>query len=227
MSNIYLSPSNQNHNIGFGNYGTEQDEMHKVGEAVKDILERCNETCYISHKSMTFQQAVEESNKLKCDIHIAIHSNAFNKAVRGTQSMYVSDSGFKLSNAIYKRLEAFTPTLDRGCRQNDNLYELNHTVATAAYLELMFHDNKEDATLIMNNIEKLAEIIARGICEYLKVPFVEKKIVKEVDKDNIDVIAPAGHYYKIQVGAFSHKSYADAEAARLKALGIKNIVTLD
>ena len=226
MSNIYLSPSNQNKNIGYGTYGTEQDRMHEIGEAVKDILERCNETCYISHKSMTFQQAVAESNKLKCNIHVAIHSNAFNKTVRGTQAMYVSDSGFKLSNAIYKRLEAFTPVNDRGCKKNSNLYELNYTHAICAYLELMFHDNKEDATLIMNNIGKLGELIARGICEYLKVTFVEKKIVKEVDK-NIDVIAPQGHYFKIQVGAFSHKSYADAEAARLKALGIKNIVTLD
>ena len=175
---IYLSPSNQNRNIGYGNYGTEQDEMHKVGEATKRILERCKQQTYISHKSMTFQQAVAESNKLKCDIHIAIHSNAFNKTVRGTQAMYVSDSGFKLSNAIYKRLEAFTPTADRGCRQNDNLYELNNTVAVAAYLELMFHDNKEDATLIMNNIEKLGELIAKGVCEYLKIPFIEKSAIK-------------------------------------------------
>ena len=222
---IYLSPSNQNRNIGYGNYGTEQDEMHKVGEATKRILERCKQQTYISHKSMTFQQAVAESNKLKCDIHIAIHSNAFNKTVRGTQSMYVSNNGFKLSNAIYKRLEAFTPTTDRGCRQNDNLYELNNTVAVAAYLEIAFHDSPLDSVFIMNNIEKIAEIIARGICEYLKVPFVEKEVVKVSDK-KIDVIAPQGHYFKIQVGAFSHKSYADAEAERINKLGIKAFVTL-
>ena len=95
MSNIYLSPSNQNRNIGYGTYGTEQDRMHQIGEATKRILERCNQTTYISHKSMTFQQAVAESNKLKCNVHIAIHSNAFNKEVRGTQTMYVSSNGFK------------------------------------------------------------------------------------------------------------------------------------
>ena len=77
----------------------------------------------------------------------------------------------------------------------------------------------------MNNTEKIAEIIARGICEYLKVSFVEKEVVKEVDK-NIDVIAPTGHYFKIQVGAYSHKSYADAESQRLNKLGIKAFVTL-
>ena len=221
MSKIYLSPSNQNHNIGFGNYGTEQDEMHKVGEALKDILERCGETVYISHKSMTFQQAVAESNKLKCDMHIAIHSNAFNKTVRGTQSMYVSNNGFKLSNAIYKRLEAFTPTKDRGCRKNDNLYELNYTTAVAAYLETAFHDNPLDATLIMNNTEKIAEIIARGICEYLKVPFVEKEVVKEADKD-IDV----NTFYRVITGSFNSRNNANDRIAELKAKGFESFIDI-
>ena len=225
MSKIYINPSNQDHNVGYGNYGTEQKRMFEVGEALKIILERCKQTAYISKKGMTFQQAVAESNKLKCNIHVAIHSNAFNKTARGTQTMYVSDNGYKLSNAIYKRLEAFTPTADRGCRQNDNLYELNNTVAVAAYLEIAFHDSPLDSVFIMNNIEKIAEIIARGVCEYLKVPFVEKEVVKEVDK-NTNVIAPTGHYYKIQVGAFSNKENADAEAERINKLGIKAFVTL-
>ena len=223
MSNIYLSPSNQNHNIGFGNYGTEQDEMHKIGEAVKDILERCNQTTYISHKSMTFQQAVAESNKLNCGIHIAIHSNAFNKTVRGTQAMYVSDSGFKLSNAIYKRLEAFTPTADRGCRQNDNLYELNYTTAVAAYLEIAFHDSPLDSVFIMNNIEKLAELIARGICEYLKVPFVEKEVVKVADK-NIDVNKDV--FYRVVTGSFNSRENADKRIAELKKAGFESFIAL-
>ena len=222
--NIYLSPSNQNRNIGYGTYGTEQDVMHRVGEATKRILERCDQTTYISHKSMTFQQAVAESNKLKCNVHIAIHSNAFNKTVRGTQAMYVSDSGYKLANGIYKRLEAFTPTPDRGCRQNDNLYELNHTVAVAAYLEIMFHDSPLDSVFIMNNIEKLAEIIARGICEYLKVPFVEKEIVKEVDK-NIDVNKDV--FYRVVTGSFNDRSNADDRIAKLKKAGFESFIAIE
>ena len=221
MSNIYLSPSNQNKNIGYGNYGTEQKRMFEIGEALKIILERCKQTVYISKKGMTFQQAVTESNELKCNIHVAMHSNAFNKTVRGTQSMYVSNNGFKLSNAIYKRLEAFTPTKDRGCRKNNGLYELSQTHAVAAYLELMFHDNKEDATLIMNNIEKLAEIIARGICEYLKVPFVEKEVVKVSDK-NIDV----NIFYRVITGSFNNRNNANDRIAELKAKGFESFIDI-
>jgi N-acetylmuramoyl-L-alanine amidase len=221
MSKIYLSPSNQNRNIGYGTYGTEQDVMHRVGEATKKILERCKQTTYISRKNMTFQQAVAESNKLKCDIHIAIHSNAFNKTVRGTQSMYVSDNGHKLANEIYKRLEAFTPVEDRGCRQNDNLYELNYTVAVCAYLELMFHDNKEDSLLIINNIEKLAELIARGICEYLKVKFVEKEVVKVVDKKvNVNTL------YRVMAGSYNNRTNADNQVKKLESMGIEAAIMI-
>ena len=216
MSNIYLSPSNQNHNIGFGNYGTEQDEMHKIGEAVKDILERCNQTTYISHKSMTFQQAVTESNKLKCNIHVAIHSNAFNKIVRGTQAMYVSNSGKSLSNAIYKQLSAFTPIVDRGCKHKTNLYELNATTAVCAYLELMFHDNEDDANLIINNIEKIAELIAKGVCEYLKIPFIEKP--KPVINTTM---------YRVVTGSFANRSNAEDRIAELKSKGFESFIAIN
>ena len=92
--------------------------------------------------------------------------------------MYVSDGGKSLSSAIYKRLSAFTPIVDRGCREKTNLYELNATSAVCSYLEIMFHDNKGDANLIINNIEKIAELIAKGVCEYLKIPFIEKSAIK-------------------------------------------------
>ena len=177
MSKIYISPSNQDHNVGYGNYGTEQKRMFEVGEALKIILERCKQTVYISKKGMTFQQAVTESNKLDVDIHLALHSNAFNSLIRGTLAMYVSNGGKSLSSAIYKQLSAFTPIVDRGCREKTNLYELNATSAVCAYLELMFHDNEDDANLIINNIEKIAELIAQGVCEYLKVPYIVKPVI--------------------------------------------------
>ena len=177
MSKIYISPSQQGSNVGYGNYGTEQKRMFEVGEALKIILERCKVTSYISKKGMTFQQAVTESNKLDVDIHLAIHSNAFNSLIRGTLAMYVSNGGKILSSAIYKRLSTFTPIVDRGCREKTNLYELNATTAVCSYLEIMFHDSPLDSILIINNIEKIAELIAKGVCEYLKVPFIKKPVI--------------------------------------------------
>jgi len=212
---IYLSPSNQDHNKGYGSYGSEQTRMFEIAEKLKLILERCKQTVYISKKGMTYQQAVSESNKRKCDIHIAIHSNAFNTAIRGTQTMYVSNSGKRLAQGIYDLLEAFTPTQDRGNRENKNLYELNNTTAVSAYLELMFHDNKEDATLIMNNVEYIAELIARGTCKYLKIPYIDK-IAKTSDK-----------LYHVQIGAYGIKSNADNIVKELEQKGYKPFIKFE
>ena len=183
MSKIYISPSQQDKNVGYGNYGTERDRMFQIANSLKIILERCGQTVYIAKKGMTFQQAVTESNKLKCNIHLAIHSNAFNKTCRGTQTMYVSTQGKVLSDLIYAQLSAFTPTVDRGSKRNDNLYELNETNAVCAYLELMFHDNKDDAALIINNIEKIAELIAKGVCKYTGTKYIGKPVVAKIQID--------------------------------------------
>ena len=88
----------------------------------------------------------------------------------------------------------------------------------------MFHDNKEDATLIMNNIEKLAEIIARGICEYLKVPFAEKEVVKEVDKFstvNKDI------FYRVVTGSFNNRNNANDRIAELKKAGFESFIAIE
>ena len=187
MSKIYISPSNQTGNIGYGEYGSEQKRMFEVSSALKIILERCKITSYISKKGMTFQETVAESNKLNVDIHLPIHSNAFNKTVRGTQTMYVSTQGKILSDLIYTRLSAFTPTVDRGSKRVTNLYELNCTNAVCAYLELMFHDNAQDSLLIINNIEHIAELIAQGVCEYLKIKYVEKPVVAKIDQNVLEL----------------------------------------
>ena len=222
MSKIYLSPSNQDKNMGYGNYGTEQKRMFEVAEELKFILERCGQTVYISKKGMTFQQAVAESNKLKCDIHIAIHSNAFNKECRGTLAMYVSANGKKLSQAIYNQLEPFTPTEDRGNKLNKNLYELNKTHAVCAYLEIAFHDNKEDATLIMNNIEYIAVLIAKGICKYLNINYIAKVVVAPKEIPRVD-----GKLYKVQVGAFSQRSNAEDLKEKLEKEGYKTYIAIE
>ena len=216
MSKIYISPSNQDHNKGYGNYGTEQNRMFQIGEALKIILERCKQTVYISKKGMTFQQAVKESNDLKCDIHLAIHSNAFNKTIRGTQTMYVSTQGKILSDLIYARLSAFTPVVDRGSKRNDNLYELNATTAVCSYLEIMFHDNEDDANLIINNIEKIAELIAKGVCEYLKIPFIEKP--KPVINTTM---------YRVVTGSFADRSNAEDRIAELKKAGFESFIAIN
>jgi N-acetylmuramoyl-L-alanine amidase len=195
---IYVSPSQQVNNIGYGNYGSESKRCFEIARALEPILQRCGFVVYTAPQGITFQAAVKESNKYKCDLHICIHTNAFNGKTRGTLGMYASEEGKKLTTSIYNKLSKFTPTADLGVRRNLDLFELNKTYAVASYIEVAFHDNKEDASLITLNIEAIASLIARGVCEYAKVPYVER----------IDPIKIAK--YQVIAGTFSSRANAEA-----------------
>ena len=217
MTKIYISPSQQPHNVGYGNYGTEQDRMFQLGLELKETLERCGNTVYIAKKGITYQAATKESNDLKCDLHLVLHSNAATGKARGTLSMYYSDNGKKLASALYNNLSAFTPTSDRGCYENKNLYELSNTEGVAAYMEIAFHDNKEDATMIMDNMEIISDLIAKGVCKYLGKPFIAKVVKSSI---------VTGTFFRVVTGSFEDRANADDRVAELKKSGFESFITV-
>lgn len=171
MKKIYISPSNQENNVGYGNYGTEELRMNEIGKITVNKLINMGYEVYTSKPQMSLNQVCMESNSLKADIHVAIHSNATADKVgraRGCEVWYREESGEgeKLAKAIYDKLSALTPVNDRGIKPSTKLYELNHTAATAVIVEVGFHNNPEDAQWIINNETKIADAITDGISEY-------------------------------------------------------------
>jgi N-acetylmuramoyl-L-alanine amidase len=205
---IFISPSQQAGNIGYGNYGSEKTRMFEIGKALKADLERCGHKVFIATEGSSYLIAARESNDAHCDLHICIHSNALNTKARGALGMYYSEKGKELTQCIYNKLADFTPTTDLGISKNSVLFELTQTYAVAAYIEVMFHDNKEDATLIMVNIETIASLIARGICDYLKTQYVVNPKPTSTVK------------YRIIVDTFTSKVSAKNRVVELQKYGI-------
>ena len=167
---IYLSPSSQTNNIGIGNYGTEAKQMRIIAGFLETRLKQAGHKVYLAESSMTLTQRVSESNKLKVDIHIAIHSNASeNHKARG--AMYITkvkDSQSKhLSEHVYKRMSEITPTNDLGDFSNNTYYEPKSVHAIMCLIEVAFHDNFEDATWIATHRQLIATAISQGIEDYL------------------------------------------------------------
>jgi N-acetylmuramoyl-L-alanine amidase len=210
MPVVYISPSTQENNIGVGNYGTEERRMNQIADIVVPMLKYNNFTVYRNRPEMTLRQVVEDSNRRNVDAHIAIHSNA--GGGRGGEVFYTSSSGKVLAADIYKYIVPLTPTSDRGIKPTDGLYEVTRTRAVAALIEIAFHDNREDAVFILNNMSAIAEAIVKGICDYFNVPF--RKAQTESPPDN-----NSGKLYKVQAGAFAEKENADKLAEQLKKDG--------
>jgi len=117
--NVYLSPSIQEGNIGYGDYGTEEKRMNEVCDVTQKHLLRHGLTVFRNRPNMTLTQVVLDSNTKDPTIHFAIHSNAFNGSVRGSE-IYChrfGGEGERLARLVYDELEAITPTKGRGVKE--------------------------------------------------------------------------------------------------------------
>jgi N-acetylmuramoyl-L-alanine amidase len=187
---IYLSPSLQENNVGVGTYGTEEKRMNELTDILEGLLADCGHTIYRNCPTWTLSQAVANSNKYKPDIHIALHSNTFNKTARGCEIWChkFGGKGEKLARSIYKYLSPLSPVEDRGIKEGYNrygdghpLYETAHTTAPAVLIEVGFHDNIQDVEWLTDCKEDIAIAIMNGINEYAGIPVVEVKPIEVID----------------------------------------------
>lgn len=133
---------------------------------------------------MTLREAVANSNSLSPDIHLAIHSNASPEAgtARGAEiyCLHYGTEEERFAQIVYEHLEAITLTPGQGVKEGHShfgpgvpLYELANSTATSALVEVAFHDQPEDAAWIIDNIEQIGLVLAKGILAYLGIPWAE------------------------------------------------------
>jgi hypothetical protein len=179
MPKVYLSPSGQIHNVGVGNYGTEEARCRKVAELAAKILKAAGVQVDMTPRSWNstladstwLNRVVGRSNAFGAHAHIAIHTNAGGRTSDGTDAWHYPGSakGKKLTEAIYTRVARVSPGSDGGIHTSPVFYETKAARAPVCYLEMAFHTNKADAASIVARPHLYAEAIAAGILEYLGV----------------------------------------------------------
>lgn len=210
---IYLSPSDQSDNLYAGMSGvSERDTCRRIADALQISLERCGfEVC--NNKIDSMIDRVKQSNVWGADLHIPLHTNAYNGKTGGTR-IFTYSTGSKAvpyARAIYKALSAISPGTSDNMTTYPTLYELRMTKAMAVYVETEFHDVAKYATWIVNNVDKIAETICKAICEVAGVKYVGAET--------------KGKLYTVQVGAFAIYANAKAMSDKLTAAGYDNFVT--
>ena len=179
---VYLSPSLQEWNVGYGNYGTEEERMNQIADVVDYELKRFGLNVVRNSPSQSLQEVVAESNAVNPKVHVAIHSNASaNGTARGPEvyTHRLGGDGERLARDIYTNLEEISPVDGFGVKEGytafngKGYYELRRTRAPAVLIEVAFHDNPQDAQFIMDNIYEIGVAIAKGILEYFGIPYRE------------------------------------------------------
>ena len=165
MFKVYISPSEQEHNIyAFGGY-TEEEICHRIGNLVQLALYRCGIQSKKAPYGQHMEESIAESNAYQPDIHLCIHTNAASGKARGCV-VFVSkldDAHLKYAQPIYNALHALVGGTDFGVR-TAGFAEIRQTTGTCVYCECEFHDNAARAEWIVNHMGDIAEALAKGIC---------------------------------------------------------------
>lgn len=169
---VYLSPSDQTKNkYAYGNTN-EAVQCGRIAKATKKALERNGIQVKIGHR-ISMAKKCAQSDAFDADLHVPIHTNAYNGSVSGTRMFCYNTTGegYKACKAIFARLAKLTPGNSENIKVYDDLYEVRKPSAPTAYIEVDFHDVPSVAKWIIENTTAIGETIARGICDYFGISF--------------------------------------------------------
>ena len=173
MKKIYLSPSDQTANKYAYGDTNEAVQCRRIADALEKALKRCG-FAVKNNKTDSMQARVKESNEWGADLHVPLHTIAYNGKVSGTRifTYNTSGNGYKCAKKIFEYLAPVTPGASENISVYDDLYEVKYTTAPCVYIESEFHDVAIVAKWIINHVEDIAEAICKGICAHFGVKYV-------------------------------------------------------
>lgn len=213
MPKVYLSPSNQTANTySYGNT-TEAIQCGRIAEECRKALVRNGVEVMVGQYD-TMANRCKASDKFGADIHVPIHTNAFNEEVSGTRIFCyeMKGKGYEYAKKVFDVLAPITIGTSENIKAAPHLFEVKTPKAPTVYIEVDFHDVPETAKWIISHTTIIGEAIAKGICDALGVEF---KMVESPDTGE----AESDVLYRVQVGAFSVKANADAYLKKVQAAG--------
>ena len=214
MPKVYISPSDQVSNTYAVGNTNEATQCRSIAQLLDAALKRCG----IESKANTtaggkngMYERAKESNDWGADLHLPIHTNAFDTKVKGTRLMAhdLNGEGYKACKAIMETLAPITPGTSDSITARPGLVEVKNTNAPCAYIEVAFHDNPEEAQWIIDHKEDIAEAICEGVCNFFGIEYKAQK---------------AETIYRVQVGAFKKKNYAKELMDDLIRLGYEAFI---
>lgn len=151
---------------GASGYLDEVTEDRKVKDAVIKYLRAAGHTVYDCTDDAGTTQSKNLANIVaKCNAHsgitldISIHLNAGGGT--GCEVYYTSSKGKTYAGKVSAAVAKALGIKDRGAKESDILYVLNHTTAPAILVECCFVDNKTDQSKW--DVDKCAKAIVEAV----------------------------------------------------------------
>jgi len=177
MPSVFLSPSTQSYNL-YITGGNEKEHMNRLADAMQPFLDLACIAYGRNDPEGDVRKSVAMSNEGDYDIHLALHSNAappeLSGQLRGPLVMHYPGSvnGERAAEYAARALAEIYPEPGKVLlRPEAGLYELAQTQAPCVFVEVAYHDNREDAEWIVNNTVAIADRLTQALAEYFGLPY--------------------------------------------------------
>ena len=228
---VMIDPGHAPGNVNRGPTGYyEYQGMWKLSNYLKEELTKRGVQADLTRTESQDPSLSERGKKSKgYDMFISEHSNASNGKARGVEVFYsLQRPGDKAhAQVMSKAISTLMNNPDRGAATREypnkpgvDYYGVIRAAASAGcphifLVENGFHDNPQDEAWLKqdSNLKKLAQTQADVICNILG------------DKSQPQPPSDGETLYRVQVGAFKNKEYADNLANKLKKAGYDVYIT--
>ena len=184
----------------------EKDDTLALALAVGDILKNNGIDVVFTRTEDIYQTPAEKAmiaNNTNADYFVSLHRNAMPIPGTGTgvETLVYDNSGIRntLAENINSELENLG-FVNQGIYTRPNIAVLRRTQMPAVLVEAGFIDNPEDNTLFDEKFNEIAEGIAQGILQ--SITAAEEEML-----------------YRVNVGVFENKNYADRLTNQLISQG--------
>ena len=170
---IYLSPSNQTGNKFVTGNTNEGAVWNDIAKRLKEKLSIYDCEVKICAQSQTLAARAADAAGWGADVYIAMHSNAAgtaNKGARGVEVYYDANKGAatkKLAQTVLDDLSTLFKS--RGLKTSSKLIDCYKPSMPSIIGECGFHDNEQDAKLILNNKDTIAGLYCSALVKYLSL----------------------------------------------------------
>lgn len=159
-----------------------------------------------------YEKAVIGNNS-GADFFVSVHRNAYitPNTTKGVETLVFNDEGVKAEMA--RNINANLVKLgfvNRGVIERPNLVVLKRTKMPALLVEAGFIDSDEDNALFDEKFDEIANAIAQGIIETIGAGCPQER-----------------RLYRVQVGAYRDRKYADELLNELKDEGYPAFIVLE
>ncbi len=180
MKKVVLDPGHGGSDSGAVGGGLYEKNLNlEVAKLVAEKLTKKNVYVYMTRSkdtTVSLEDRTNYSNEINPDIYVSIHTNStVQEDSYGVETHYYKDDSYSLAQLIHSKFASAKnlkkwETKDRGVIKS-RFYVINHTEAPSILIEMGFISNTQEREKLFTKErqEQIANSIAEGILEYLKV----------------------------------------------------------